>query len=321
MNPIFIFSLPRSGSTLLQRMFMGHSKISSVAEPHILLPLTYALKKETVLSLHNHYNTYNGCVDFVNNLPNKTDDYYSFLGEFVIKLYSSVADVNTVYFIDKTPKYFWIIPEINKIFPHARFIFLFRNPLQICASMITTFDNNSFKRFSYMLSETQEGFGLLSKGYELIKDKSVAVNYEELVSEPNKSIEKILSYLDLKYEKQIIDKIQDQNLKGKKGDPTGIKNYNKIETASLDKWKEVFNSGFRKKIIYEFINKLSFQDCIIQGYNKNLILEDLENLNTNGKYSNIKDFIDFNKSKLVKRFKLNLFFSKNMKWTKNKYFS
>ena len=48
--PIFVFSLPRSGSTLLQRVLMSHNDISSVAEPWILLPQIYSLKKEGTLS-------------------------------------------------------------------------------------------------------------------------------------------------------------------------------------------------------------------------------------------------------------------------------
>ena len=45
-KPVFIFSLPRSGSTLLQRVLTGHSEISSFAEPHFLLPLVGIIKKK-----------------------------------------------------------------------------------------------------------------------------------------------------------------------------------------------------------------------------------------------------------------------------------
>ena len=39
-SPIFLFSLPRSGSTLLQRVLMSHKDIASVAEPWLMLPFT-----------------------------------------------------------------------------------------------------------------------------------------------------------------------------------------------------------------------------------------------------------------------------------------
>jgi len=37
-SPIFILSLLRAGSTLLQRILMGHKDIASVTEPWFLLP-------------------------------------------------------------------------------------------------------------------------------------------------------------------------------------------------------------------------------------------------------------------------------------------
>ncbi|MBT8101022.1 MAG: sulfotransferase, partial [Gammaproteobacteria bacterium] len=41
LRPVFLLSLPRSGSTLLQRMLMTHPAISSVPEPWLLLPIFY----------------------------------------------------------------------------------------------------------------------------------------------------------------------------------------------------------------------------------------------------------------------------------------
>ena len=38
-RPIFIFSAPRSGSTLLQRVLAAHTQVATASEPWILLPL------------------------------------------------------------------------------------------------------------------------------------------------------------------------------------------------------------------------------------------------------------------------------------------
>ena len=43
---IFLISLPRSGSTLLQKMLTVSPEIYSVAEPWLMLPLAFMLKKE-----------------------------------------------------------------------------------------------------------------------------------------------------------------------------------------------------------------------------------------------------------------------------------
>jgi len=44
-NLIFILSLPRSGSTLLQRILGGHSQVHTVAEPWLMLNPLYALRE------------------------------------------------------------------------------------------------------------------------------------------------------------------------------------------------------------------------------------------------------------------------------------
>ncbi|MFW6066259.1 MAG: sulfotransferase, partial [Planctomycetota bacterium] len=41
-SPLILFSLPRSGSTLLQRMLSLHGRIASTAEPWLLIPQLYA---------------------------------------------------------------------------------------------------------------------------------------------------------------------------------------------------------------------------------------------------------------------------------------
>ncbi len=146
-KPVFLISLPRCGSTLLQRILMGHSKISSIAEPWLLLPFIYTCKSTGIISAYSHQATRIGITDVINNLPNKQKDYYKFVSDFAYNIYNSLSKPGSVYFLDKTPRYSLIIPEIAEIFPEAKFIFLFRNPVQIFASMLAIKDKNNTKRF------------------------------------------------------------------------------------------------------------------------------------------------------------------------------
>ena len=40
-RPLFILSLPRSGSTLLQRVLANHPDVATTPEPWVLLPMVY----------------------------------------------------------------------------------------------------------------------------------------------------------------------------------------------------------------------------------------------------------------------------------------
>lgn len=321
-KPIFIFCLPRSGSTLLQRVLMSHSKISSVAEPHLLLPLVYSLKNEGILAKYSHSNAYKAIEDLVNNLPNKVSDYYKYINQFILNIYTSLSDEKSIYFLDKTPNYFWIIPEIEKIFPNAKFIFLFRNPIQIYASMLTTFGGNSFDGgFTLSMGLLEDGFGLLSEGYQRIKDKSHVVNYEFFINNQDMVLQEVCHYLEIDIEERMQMDFKNQDVKGRISDPTGIHLYMKISDLPLEKWKSVFTTKYRKKIIKDFILRLDQESLEIQGYDKLQIINEINNIQTDGNYNFIRDFINFNRHKLLLKYNLNLWFGKNLQWVRNQYLS
>ena len=70
-SPVFLFSLPRSGSTLLQRMLLGHEQIASISEGWVLLPLIYAMKKKGVVAEYSHISSQIAMRDIIANLENR----------------------------------------------------------------------------------------------------------------------------------------------------------------------------------------------------------------------------------------------------------
>ena len=54
LTPVFLLSLPRSGSTLLQRMLGTHPEIFTRGEGHFLLPFFYAGRSEGVYAAYGH---------------------------------------------------------------------------------------------------------------------------------------------------------------------------------------------------------------------------------------------------------------------------
>lgn len=318
-SPIFIFSLPRSGSTLLQRLLMSHKSISSVSEPWLLLPFVYANKGTGTLSEYSSQNSFIGLSDFINNLPNKEADYVEALRNFIIELYSKHCNNGEIYFLDKTPRYYLIIDEILELFPNAKFIFLFRNPVQVYASLITTFADN--KLTYYQTNEDLlDGMRLLSEGYEKYKNKSIHINYEDLVTSPKAQIEKVFNYLNLEIDYSVLNNFSNQNTKGRFGDPSGIKEYNNVSSNSVSKWKMIFNTPIRKKYLLILINKIEAKHIQIQGYDKEQIIKEIKNIRAvyNSIFSDLFYLIRYY---MIRKFKLNIFFAKSLKWANNIFFS
>lgn len=198
-SPIFLFSLPRSGSTLLQRVLMSHQDIASVAEPWILLPYINSIKLEGTLSDYSHITSSNAINDFINNLPNKDMDYYELLGDFLQSLYTKQCSKHEKYFLDKTPRYYNIIPEINKIYPNAKFIFLFRNPLHILSSIIETWCVGELDGLYIYHRDLYHGPKLLAEGYSILKNKAFSLQYEEFIKNPKNHRKYVYIYCFLYY--------------------------------------------------------------------------------------------------------------------------
>ena len=53
-EPVFLFSLPRSGSTLVQRLIAGHPQVATTSEPWILLPLLYTVRRPGAYTEYGH---------------------------------------------------------------------------------------------------------------------------------------------------------------------------------------------------------------------------------------------------------------------------
>jgi hypothetical protein len=67
-TPIFLLSLPRSGSTLVQRVLAAHDGVATAAEPWILLPQIYALRTEGAYAEYGHALATRAIGDFARNL-------------------------------------------------------------------------------------------------------------------------------------------------------------------------------------------------------------------------------------------------------------
>jgi hypothetical protein len=277
MELLFLFSLPRSGSTLLQRLLAAHPKISTVSEPWLLLPFSYTLKSTGVFSEYDHGTCYKALSDFVQQLPNKEYDYNRALNDFVHTIYKKAGSPEASYFLDKTPRYYLIIPELAKIFPSSKFIFLFRNPLQIMASHIETWTRGKLRLERYF-TDLYQGPKLLAEGYENLKEKSIKVHFDDLIENTDKTLKNILDYLDLEYEPALIENFSKVKLKGQVGDQEGYFEYDQIETRTLDKWEAVFATRYRKKFAKKYISKFSHKNLKTFGYNHEMLYNLIDDL-------------------------------------------
>ena len=280
-NPIFLFSLPRAGSTLLQRIIATSKHIATVAEPWVLIPLFYSLKEKNIFAEYNHHVLVNALHDFCDHLPGGESDYYAEVRDFVLGLYLKAADGDAHYFLDKTPRYHLIAKEIIRTFPEGKFIFLWRNPLAIASSMIETWGKGKWNLYRYKV-DLYKGMENLIEAYLGNKDNVYSIKYEEILAGDAFYLDKLFNYLGI--EKYEVGDFTEIKLQGRMGDPTGTKQYNMLTQKPADKWKKTMANPIRKFWCRRYLLWLGKYRLNIMGYDQAHLLNELKEIPTSYKY-------------------------------------
>ena len=274
-KPIFLISLPRSGSTLLQKILMSNKDVASHAEPWFVLPLLYGMKTQGIKTEYGQNQAFNAINNICKSLPNGRDDYEAEIKSIILGIYSKLAK-GRHYFLDKTPRYYFILDDLHRLFPDAKFIYLFRSPVSVFSSMVEAFRDNSMRRFDYLDNDLYIGPKNIAKSYIEHKDSSFLIRYEELVCEPEKYLISLCEYLEIEFEPKMITDFILQEINGQ-GDSLGAKRYKTLSNNS-DKWKSMINTKYRKKRLYKYIEKIDINYLNIGQYNKMNLLEEINKL-------------------------------------------
>lgn len=129
---IFLISLPRSGSTLLPHILGSHSSIASSAEPWILLPHLLTLKKNAIKAIYHAEIGRIALSDFISQVEEEEDAYFKAVRKYAHYMYNSFLKcTKKAFYVDKTSRYYLTRPELYRVYPDAKYIFLIRNPLSV----------------------------------------------------------------------------------------------------------------------------------------------------------------------------------------------
>ncbi|OGW74810.1 MAG: hypothetical protein A2Z72_06010 [Omnitrophica bacterium RBG_13_46_9] len=207
-NLIFLISQPRSGSTMLQRILGNHHDIYTVSEPWLMVPPLVGLTcrwsspegREARFARENVRR-------FLETFPGGRDDYFEGLRRMYVYLYNrALENSGKRYFLDKTPRYAYFIPELYRVFPEARYIFLLRNPLAVLCSIVTNWTGYDKRTLSTDHNDDLVDVPrLLLEGMNILDSKAIKVHYERLVSQPDAEIRRICENIGVGFYPEIIE--------------------------------------------------------------------------------------------------------------------
>ncbi|MEP6972676.1 MAG: sulfotransferase [Actinomycetota bacterium] len=284
-QPIFLLSLPRSGSTLVQRVLASTNDIATAPEPWFLLPQAYALRERGVEAEYVQVSSARAIHEFANQLPNGIADYRSAVRDFALRLYDLHAgDGGGRYFLDKTPRYHLIIDDLFEIFPDARFVFLWRNPLAVAASIVETWAGGRWAAQRWHV-DLFDGVANLTAGFRAHEDAALGVRIEDLVGDPLTAWPQVFAHLDLPFDPAVLSSFSELRLDGRMGDPTGVERYRELSTEPLEKWKGTLRSPIRKRWARDYLRWIGEERLAVMGYDLGELLRELESVPTRARGS------------------------------------
>jgi hypothetical protein len=100
-----------------------------------------------------------------------------------------------------------MLPELAQHFPDARFIIIWRNPADICRSVMRASKGDSFFAKRGMVLRALRGNHELKRGFDALVEKGTpvhAVQYETLVNDPAGVMAGVCRFLDLEFHPRMI---------------------------------------------------------------------------------------------------------------------
>lgn len=264
---IFMVSLPRSGSTLVQKILGGHSEIYTRSEPWIMLHPLYAFKPEGIEADYNSYLAAKGASNFLDDLPVADKSYYSTkLRDCYLSLYEPYLTKNSKSrFLDKTPRYYAIFDELQNTFPNAKFIVLQRNPLAILSSILETWIKGDYDKLIDYKIDILDGVSFLQRDFAR-KENTYVAKYEEILESPEQEIAKIFEFLNLDNQPNCINYGLQQAERWMFGDHETIYSKSRPDSRHIDQWKDHLITPEHRQLLSDLLESIGKYAFDRMGY-------------------------------------------------------
>lgn len=194
-RPVFVLGLPRSGSTLIDRIISSHSQAASLGE---INTLAFALMQTVGDSA-----SATGAATSRDDLIRRSAQIdFTLLGERYTQAISRYNE-GQIRLVDKTPLNFLYLGLIRLAMPEARVIHVRRHPVDSCYAIYKTLFRMGYP-FSYSLQDVGRYYiayrKLMAHWRKLAPGSFLDVDYETLVENQETESRRIVDWCGLEWE-------------------------------------------------------------------------------------------------------------------------
>lgn len=194
-NLVFIIGMPRSGTTLVEQMVSAHSEVMGCGELAGMEIIESELER-------NGINPY-----AVSGMHAPSEKHLSMArSAYPAALPPGYEKFRRI--TDKAPGNYQRAGFIHRLFPAAKFLYCTRHPLDVILScFFQNFQRGNY--YTYNLDHLAQVYvihvQIMREWFRLMSDHIHVVSYPDLVSRPKAQTKKIAHFLDIDFEKAMIE--------------------------------------------------------------------------------------------------------------------
>ena len=230
-RPVFIIAAPRSGSTLLfETLAASHGVTTLGGEAAWLIEGIPALRPGAPGVESNRLTAAHASDAVAARIVDEL------VGRRVDAAGRAVAADTPLRFVEKTPKNSLRVPFLERVFPDARYIFLWRDPRASLASIIEAWESGAWKTYNGLDGFEGPWSLLLPPGWRALRGRPLAeiaafqwqaanrialddlgqlprerwtsVRYEELVCDPRATVERLCRHTGIEFDAALEVRVQ-----------------------------------------------------------------------------------------------------------------
>lgn len=194
---IFILGMPRTGSTLVDRILSSNEQVDSAGEPDTFAQIFYRTAMQAA-AVHD----FSSASQLHAIRCSIQLDFEKIGQDYQQKLKTRAKQKNSRFIIDKNPSNFLYIGAIKLALPRAKIIHIKRDPMDTCYAIFKTLFKSGHP-YSYDLNDLAAYYcayrQLMNHWKSIFGSEYFELSYEELVQDPATTSKALMQYCGIKW--------------------------------------------------------------------------------------------------------------------------